>query len=132
MTAMIRKTLPEAAAWLRQNDCYLLLTHRRPDGDTIGSAAALCRGLRQLGRAAWLLENPEVTPKYAPYLTGLTVPAPPEGATVLAIDTASPACCRKTPSPWQAMSNSASTTTARTRATPPRRWSPPAAPPAAR
>lgn len=90
VTAMIRKTLPEAAAWLRQNDCYLLLTHRRPDGDTIGSAAALCRGLRQLGKAAWLLENPEVTPKYAPYLTGLTVPAPLEGATVLAIDTASP------------------------------------------
>lgn len=90
VTAMIRKTLPEAAAWLRQNDCYLLLTHRRPDGDTLGSAAALCRGLRQLGKAAWLLENPEVTPKYAPYLTGLTVPAPLEGATVLAIDTASP------------------------------------------
>ncbi len=90
MTAMIRKTLPEAAAWLRQNDCYLLLTHRRPDGDTLGFAAALCRGLRQLGKAAWLLENPEVTPKYAPYLTGLTVPAPLEGATVLAIDTASP------------------------------------------
>lgn len=43
-----------------------------------------------MGKAAWLLENPEVTPKYAPYLTGLTVPAPPEGATVLAIDTASP------------------------------------------
>ena len=33
----------ETAALLRSRDRVLLLTHVRPDGDTIGSAAALCR-----------------------------------------------------------------------------------------
>jgi len=33
----------EAAALLREKDQILILTHRRPDGDTIGCAAGLCR-----------------------------------------------------------------------------------------
>ena len=68
-------SLREAAAFLLQNDNYLILTHRRPDGDTIGSAAALCLGLRALGKHAWIYENPQFTPKYAPYLETLTVSA---------------------------------------------------------
>ena len=31
----------EVAAWLAGRDSYLLVTHRNPDGDTMGSAAAL-------------------------------------------------------------------------------------------
>ena len=42
-------TTKEVAAWLLKRDKFLLLTHVRPDGDTIGSAAALCRALRNLG-----------------------------------------------------------------------------------
>ena len=34
-------TVKETAAFLRQHDNYLILTHKRPDGDTIGCAAAL-------------------------------------------------------------------------------------------
>ena len=45
-------TVKETAAFLRQHDNYLILTHKRPDGDTIGCAAALCEGLRALGLAA--------------------------------------------------------------------------------
>ena len=45
-------TVKETAAFLRQHDNYLILTHKRPDGDTIGCAAALCEGLRALGRTA--------------------------------------------------------------------------------
>ena len=37
----------ETAALLRSRNRVLLLTHVRPDGDTIGSAAALCRALRR-------------------------------------------------------------------------------------
>ena len=52
----------------------LILTHRRPDGDTIGSAAALCRALRDLGKTAYLLPNPGITETYesyaAPYWAG--------------------------------------------------------------
>ena len=61
----------EAAAFLLAHDNYLILTHRRPDGDTIGSAAAPCLGLRAIGKTAWIYENPQFTPKYQPYLEGL-------------------------------------------------------------
>ena len=32
-------TVSEVAAYLRAHDKYLILTHRRPDGDTLGCAA---------------------------------------------------------------------------------------------
>ena len=62
-----RLTVQEAAARLRQMNNVLLLTHVRPDGDTIGSAAALCQALRDMGKTAYLLYNPEITGTYAPY-----------------------------------------------------------------
>ena len=40
-------TPQEAAALLQARDHILILTHRRPDGDTIGCAAGLCAALRQ-------------------------------------------------------------------------------------
>lgn len=52
---------------LKKWDRILLLTHVRPDGDTIGSAAALCRALRDMGKTAYLLYNPEITATYEPY-----------------------------------------------------------------
>lgn len=61
-----RLTVQEAAARLRQMNNVLLLTHVRPDGDTIGSAAALCQALRDMGKTAYLLYNPEITDTYAP------------------------------------------------------------------
>ena len=57
---MSRLTPQAAAALLRDQDNLLILTHRRPDGDTTGCAAALCLALRQLGRTAFLLRNPEM------------------------------------------------------------------------
>ena len=45
-------TRTECADWLLERDRFVLLSHRKPDGDTIGSAAALCRGLRQKGKTA--------------------------------------------------------------------------------
>lgn len=65
-----------------------MLTHRRPDGDTIGSAVALCRGLRALGKTAYVLENPQFTPKFRPYLDGLTVETVPKNAVLVAVDIA--------------------------------------------
>ena len=86
---MKKLTRTETAAFLAANDGFAILTHRRPDGDTLGSAALLCRGLRQLGKAAYILENPEITPKYAPLHKGLTLPCVQEGDTIIAVDTAS-------------------------------------------
>ena len=42
-------TVLEAAELLRRFDHVLILTHVRPDGDTVGCAAALCAALRALG-----------------------------------------------------------------------------------
>lgn len=46
-------TVPQTAALLRTFDNILILTHVRPDGDTVGCAAALCAGLRSLGKTAF-------------------------------------------------------------------------------
>lgn len=42
----------EAAAFLKERDGFVVFTHANPDGDTIGSAAALVRILRSLGKRA--------------------------------------------------------------------------------
>lgn len=74
---------------LRAHESFLILTHRRPDGDTIGSAAALCLGLRQLGKEAWLLQNSQLTPRLAPFAKALMRDTAPEGAAIVAVDIAS-------------------------------------------
>ncbi len=81
--------IEEAAQWLQAGDHYLILTHRRPDGDATGCAIALCLGLRALGKDAWIWENPQFTPRYASRLQGLTRPDCPENALVVAVDLAS-------------------------------------------
>ncbi len=86
---MKKLTRAETARWLSQGDNYLILTHRRPDGDTVGSAAALCRTLRRLGKSAAVLENREVTEKYQPLLAGLTQAQPEADQTVISVDVAS-------------------------------------------
>ena len=80
-------TLNETAEFLKTHDHYLILTHRRPDGDTVGSAAALCRALRALGKEARIYPNPQMTPKFAPYHAGLTGAAA-AGDTVVSVDVA--------------------------------------------
>lgn len=67
-------TTAEAARLLLGWDELLLLTHVRPDGDTVGSAAALCQALRDRGKTAYLLPNPELTATYAPYAAPYTAP----------------------------------------------------------
>ena len=49
-------TRVEAAAYLQSHDNYVILTHIRPDGDTLGCASALCLGLRSLGKTAQVLD----------------------------------------------------------------------------
>lgn len=66
------RTVQGAAQWLLQHDDFLILTHRRPDGDATGCAMALCLGLRSLGKTAYIWENPQFTARYAQRLAGLT------------------------------------------------------------
>lgn len=58
----------ETVRFLRTNDNYLILTHARPDGDTMGSAAALCHILRKLGKTAYVYNNPQFSDNY-PWIT---------------------------------------------------------------
>lgn len=83
-------TRDETAAFLREHDNYCILTHRRPDGDTIGSSAALCLGLRAMGKTAWLLRNPQFTPRFAAVLDGLVCEDVPDEATIVSVDVAAP------------------------------------------
>jgi len=68
-------TVQETAALLKTFDNVLILTHVRPDGDTVGCAAALCAALRALGKTAYLLPNPGLTDSTAPYFRPYEAPA---------------------------------------------------------
>ena len=86
---MKQLTKTQIADFLKENDNYVILTHRRPDGDTWGSAALLCRGLRKLGKNAHILRNPEITEKYAHLHEGLTTEQVKDSDILIAVDTAS-------------------------------------------
>lgn len=66
--------LVQTAALLRGFDGILILTHVRPDGDTVGCAAGLCAAAQALGKAAFVLPNPEITETYYPYLAPYEAP----------------------------------------------------------
>ena len=83
-----RLGIQETAAYLRTLDDVLLLTHVRPDGDTIGSAAALCQALRDMGKTAYLLYNREITDTYALYAAPYWAPEGWEGDHVVSVDIA--------------------------------------------
>ena len=81
-------TVRECADFIRSRDNFLIMSHCRPDGDTVGSASALCLILRAMGKTACLMPNPEITSRYARFVEGLE---PPEGfvcETLTAVDLA--------------------------------------------
>jgi phosphoesterase RecJ-like protein len=86
----------EVISFLDRHDDFLILTHQRPDGDTLGSAAALCAGLRSVGKTAYIWRNPEITKRYMPY----TKPYfPPDGylhSAAVSVDTATASQLGKT------------------------------------
>lgn len=66
----------------------LILTHKNPDGDTVGSAAALCSALRRCGKKAFLYPNPQIGGKLLSFSQRFFAP---EGFTperVVAVDIA--------------------------------------------
>lgn len=62
------------AALLKAQDRILLVTHRNPDGDTMGSAAALCSALRRCGKTAYLFPNRQVIAKLLPFVETFYAP----------------------------------------------------------
>ncbi len=60
-----------AAELLKEKDNILILTHRNPDGDTLGSGFALLRALRSLGKRARLINADPIPKKYAYLYEGI-------------------------------------------------------------
>lgn len=63
--------LDRAAELLRGWDKILILSHRSPDGDTLGCASALSRALISLGKSVRLRCADEVSPKFAYLFDGI-------------------------------------------------------------
>lgn len=81
-------TTAETAARLQSWDNILILTHIRPDGDTVGCAAGLCIALRQLGKTAYVLRDSGTSDLFTPYLEGLTAEDGWQPEKVVAVDIA--------------------------------------------
>lgn len=78
----------DCAAFLRARDNILLISHSRPDGDTLCSAAALCSALRRLGKTAGLYNNPEITESYMDFVRPYIWESIPEHTYIVSVDTA--------------------------------------------
>jgi len=79
--------LKQTAAFLKNHDNYIILTHASPDGDTLGSAYALYYALNEIGKVACVL-CPDVIPSKYDYFARKTDHVKREGATVVAVDVA--------------------------------------------
>ena len=82
-------TCADVVAFLQAHDNYLILTHKRPDGDAIGCSVALAEILRGMGKTAWLPAVSDATELFAEYLEGQMAPAEFVPETVVSVDLAS-------------------------------------------
>lgn len=83
-------SLNEIAQFLKNTDNSVILTHRYPDGDTLGSAFALCRALRAMGKKSRVIVNSTNLPKKFEYLAEGMEEQDFDVQTVIAVDIASP------------------------------------------
>ena len=74
---------------LRNNDNFLIVTHKNPDGDTLCSAAALCSALRRAGKTAVMFPNPGITEKFNPFVSSYISSGSFESDYVISVDSAS-------------------------------------------
>ena len=68
----------------------------------IGCAAALCEGLRALGRTAWICPHTEETHLFTPYLEGRLAPEGYVPETVVSVDIAARSLFTRAGEPWLA------------------------------
>ena len=88
-----RLTLEQVAQFLQAAQDVLILAHKSPDGDTLGSGFGLLHALRGMGKRAWLACSDPIPPRYAYLMGGLTDAVWEDGAgivpqTVVAVDIA--------------------------------------------
>ena len=78
----------KCAKLLLEQDDILIITHKNPDGDCMGSAAALCSALRRQGKRAFLFPNTQVNHKLMPYVKEFFAPEDFEAKYHVAVDVA--------------------------------------------
>ena len=74
-------------SFLKENDNYLILTHCMPDGDTLGSAYALCAGLLKIGKKAKVICADPIPARYGYFTEKIEFPEFEE-STVISVDVA--------------------------------------------
>lgn len=85
----------KAAALLQKQDRFMIILHRLPDCDTIGSGAALMKALEACGKRAFLFCKDEIPPLYTEIYSDISVYHPGEQLPfepqfLVAVDIASP------------------------------------------
>ena len=86
MTDCLSLSLDETCLFLKEHDDYLILTHRSPDGDTLGSAFSLCKGLVSMGKNAWVICPDEIPAKFGYFAKQWG--SEPQNPTVISVDVA--------------------------------------------
>lgn len=85
---MYQLTMDDVLTLLLLNDNYLILTHKKPDGDALGSASALCKILREKGKTAYILGNNEMGKRFDNILEGTLAPEGFNADFVISVDVA--------------------------------------------
>ena len=85
---MYQLTMDDVLTLLLFNDNYLILTHKKPDGDALGSASALCKILREKGKTAYILGNNEMGKRFDNILEGTLAPEGFNADFVISVDVA--------------------------------------------
>ncbi len=67
----LQQSLVYAAQALLEMDNIDIISHRSPDGDTLGCSSALCRALRSMGKKANVKCADKIPPKYSFMFEGL-------------------------------------------------------------
>lgn len=85
-------TFQDVTKIIGENRSFLILTHRNPDGDTLGSAFALAEAIVSTGRQAHVLNSDGFPQRYDfLYGSGLEGSCDMEAECVIAVDVADPA-----------------------------------------
>lgn len=80
-------SIERAAQILRENDNIIILTHVSPDGDTLGSAYAICHALQKAGKNARIVSE-KVPLRYSYLSDSIITPGLFEEGFIVAVDVA--------------------------------------------
>ena len=87
---MSEMSYKDCARLLTAQDNILIISHKNPDGDTLGSCGAICSALRRVGKNAYLYPNPQINNKFMPYLKEFIAPDDFKADYIMAVDVATP------------------------------------------